>query len=689
MPELNFYGVTNGTTLALRLSRMGENTASSCQLHCLRKITTLWFRICLYTFALLWTLLHPLISVTQLEQHPRKIFFDENALLPHSSPAYKIEEITSLSKKFQRSFTESTSKFKNHVKSVARNKPGSSLIFREHTLSWLNQSLYRIGLQPQIHRFTEIDRRPGQSLSAVGKARQNVYAILQPKGAADRKETVVIIASLTAVSDMIEGNRVQSRSYMQMHPSGVAIGLALMQVLSQAKWLSKTIIFVAVDGGSNRSGWDFGMDLGARAWVNMYVKDRCKHTVPFGLLPNNCDDVDFPSKTFDTTRRAGSIIAAVSLDFRGENIYRRGNLGVYLQGNHGDMANLDLVNIVLSMYEGNITFSRTNTRIEQWMITILKSVIPSMYMKRICVMLQFIYDFVSSTSRGAHSHFLEHSIDSFTLGRRLVEREFEETAPSGIIEVRNLSMILEKIIRCLSNLSEDLHNSFWNYLIISPTVFVAYGEYAWVLVLGSSSLFFSGYSAANSGKLGEGIQFSLQPYMVVAAAFAEGTLAYSMSLFLWHICGGILGWSPRWCVNLWISVVLFGDAFRRMYMDEVQRTVKHRNDWKTVKACVCMFAWGCHGFGIVNYGMWFLSCIFVAPYLITLEPIQAGKTVSLFSYIAHLMFSPLTVLGYLWYNENLSLYFIEHFVLGTFHLRYVCFFYLPVSTIIFAVRHWF
>ena len=126
MPELNFYGVTNGTTLALRLSRMGENTASSCQLHCLRKITTLWFRICLYTFALLWTLLHPLISVTQLEQHPRKIFFDENALLPHSSPAYKIEEITSLSKKFQRSFTESTSKFKNHVKSVARNKPGSS-----------------------------------------------------------------------------------------------------------------------------------------------------------------------------------------------------------------------------------------------------------------------------------------------------------------------------------------------------------------------------------------------------------------------------------------------------------------------------------------------------------------------------------------------------------------------------------
>ena len=37
-------------------------------------------------------------------------------------------------------------------------------------------------------------------------------------------------------------------------------------------WLSKRIILVIHDGGSDRDGWDYGMNIGAKRWIDMYMQ---------------------------------------------------------------------------------------------------------------------------------------------------------------------------------------------------------------------------------------------------------------------------------------------------------------------------------------------------------------------------------------------------------------------------------
>tara|TARA_A100001015_G_scaffold312171_1_gene416803 strand:+ start:111 stop:599 length:489 start_codon:yes stop_codon:yes gene_type:complete len=125
---------------------------------------------------------------------------------------------------------------------------------------------------------------------------------------------------------------------------------------------------------------------------------------------------------------------------------------------------------------------------------------------------------------------------------------------------------LERVVRCLSNLSEDFHNAFWNYIMMSTETFVAYGEYAWCVVIGASSMFLAGCSAVESSVKADGIKSKIfktvYPYKIVAYSFAKGIFSILLLVFLWYIGRDVFGINAYdackyWCYSMIIFEIIY------------------------------------------------------------------------------------------------------------------------------------
>ena len=113
-------------------------------------------------------------------------------------------------------------------------------------------------------------------------------------------------------------------SAIETSPSGVAFGFALLKELQKVTWLSKRIILVIHDGGSDRDGWDYGMNVGAKRWIDMYMQGDEPRISPIEELyygmPKEYDWTsidamrDIEERTF---KRSGSIFAMLGLDLSG------------------------------------------------------------------------------------------------------------------------------------------------------------------------------------------------------------------------------------------------------------------------------------------------------------------------------------------------------------------------------------
>lgn len=98
------------------------------------------------------------------------------------------------------------------------------------------------------------------------------------------------------------------------------------------------------------------------------------------------------------------------------------------------------------------------------------------YLDRLFAMLGFMGSMAIGPS-GPHAHFLKHSVDALTI--RGIETsgwasDFEgETCTRS--RARRMGAIVG-IIRGISNLEEELHHSFFAYVMLSTRAFVSMGE---------------------------------------------------------------------------------------------------------------------------------------------------------------------------------------------------------------------
>lgn len=325
--------------------------------------------------------------------------------------------------------------------------------------------------------------------------------------------------------------------------SGVALGLALLQSLVDAKWLAKDIILLFADDGP-LDGSD-GFAPGTEAWLQAY------HLDPLQLGTHQQNELPM---------RAGVIRAAVNI----ETLVHASNanvMGVFTAGINGQLPNLDLVNtavmalrgehiaVALDRCTGEDPFSLLNQEDQQlksashhchtdvlahahaWLRSAIEAYIPveykheaREYLENLEGMLRFMKTLASGPA-GAHAHFISYNIDSITLST-LASRE--SSSPSSL-SLRATLRALEKLVRALSNLEEKLHQSFFLYVLPNTQHFVSVGEYYYVVALAVSPAI-AQMAALASRTVGMRLAFSLATLLLVEL-LAFGVLVTATALF--------------------------------------------------------------------------------------------------------------------------------------------------------------
>lgn len=119
--------------------------------------------------------------------------------------------------------------------------------------------------------------------------------------------------------------------------------------------------------------------------------------------------------------------------------------------------------------------SRTANAVQGLLPDSAKSGTVQRYVNRLFSMLGFMGSVAMGPS-GPHAHFLRHSVDALTIrGLGAVGRDSNGTThPPPASSVPRTAAVLN-VVRGVSNLEEELHHSFFSYLMLSTTAFVSIG----------------------------------------------------------------------------------------------------------------------------------------------------------------------------------------------------------------------
>lgn len=101
------------------------------------------------------------------------------------------------------------------------------------------------------------------------------------------------------------------------------------------------------------------------------------------------------------------------------------------------------------------------------------------YFDRLFSMLGFLGATAAMGPSGPHAHFLRHSVDALTIrGLGAAGQSPSSTsrhASSSGSAASSTGAVLS-LVRGVSNLEEELHHSFFSYLMLSTTAFVSMGK---------------------------------------------------------------------------------------------------------------------------------------------------------------------------------------------------------------------
>ncbi|CAI5727208.1 unnamed protein product [Hyaloperonospora brassicae] len=405
-----------------------------------------------YVLGLFWLLLHPAVTITTGELKCRNTYMSENALLVDLMDARSDHTEARAAHDMQQKLLR--------LPDVPSRGCGDNC---SAVVNWIDAELR--GLDR-----VEVYRQEFQ-LDATSAPRTNVYGVLRASPLADGKEAIVLVTHYCNVGAGIGDS------------SGLSVGLALLNYLAKAKWLAKDVILLAADDGA-LDGSD-GFAFGTEAWLQAYHLDSVQSDLQEGL-----------------PMRAGIIRAAINLETMPSS-HPVGAVGIYAAGMNGQLPNLDLVNTAVRAFrrhriptvldrasvqqvEGHVHESYVSS-VLSWMKYVCKEYAGVgleqgllAYLDNLKGMLHFMTTLASGSS-GPHANFISYNIDSVTLSLTT-----SPNAGDRPLSTRGVLRSIEMVVRAVSNIEEKLHQSFYLYVLPSPSTFVSVGEYFYALALAIS-----------------------------------------------------------------------------------------------------------------------------------------------------------------------------------------------------------
>ncbi|CAM9185558.1 unnamed protein product [Ectocarpus sp. 13 AM-2016] len=404
-----------------------------------------------------WVLLFPLVTLTTGESKPRGTFFDENAMLVHHTSTKLAVADVDWAKPAR----------------LAKAYPQQDGVTGAE---WVCRVLHGMDLPCYTHSFYE---RPA-SRSGL---RKSVYTILDPAPGSDGKECMVLTTTQDlsgAAKDMLD----------QPTFTGLSLSLSVLKYLKdRVGWMSKRIVVLIADEDGHSVDRLF---VGVKRFIDDY------HTDTLDLLERHTKD----SNMTRSIQHCGVMRAALSLEY--DQPGEPQVVQLLTSGVNGELPNMDLLNVAVIHHERQgvgIRLDTCSAPLHGDQLACLDAVgqaaaavdrhVPNKsdavqgYFDRLFGMLGFMGSAVMGPS-GPHAHFLRHSVDALTI--RGLGRTGGEPAGTGKRAVSSGSGVsttaaVVSIIRGVSNLEEELHHSFFSYIMLSKAAFVSIGEYAYALVL--------------------------------------------------------------------------------------------------------------------------------------------------------------------------------------------------------------
>lgn len=270
---------------------------------------------------------------------------------------------------------------------------------------------------------------------------------------------------------------------------GSALGVSLAKYFSRWPVWSKNIIVVFSENPKSS----------LRAWVEAY------HT------------------SLDLT--GGSLEAAVILDYPGTNDFFD-YTEIYYEGLNGELPNLDLVNVAVSItqHEG-MKVSLNHLPFEE--------LDDNSFSARLKTLLLGIKNSALAGVRKSHGN------EAFS-GWRIQAITLKACGTTGPIDITTFGRIPEAVFRSVNNLLEKFHQSFFFYLLIAPRNFVSISSYLPSAVILSVAFAISALSTLINNKYASIPLFSSYSLFAAAVFCVTILISYLVSHYFLDVYSPVL-----------------------------------------------------------------------------------------------------------------------------------------------------
>ncbi|XP_010555156.1 PREDICTED: glycosylphosphatidylinositol anchor attachment 1 protein [Tarenaya hassleriana] len=346
------------------------------------------------------------------------------------------------------------SEFVMNIKDLRLKRVEAQVLIGEY-MSNLGAQVYHHKFFPEMNRFHSLMNSSSSSSYGINSA----GIIRAPRG--DGKECIVLVTPYDHTND---GNDDEVFS--------LGIAYTVFSLLSRVTWLAKDIVWLVADSR-------YGDYRSVDAWLSEYYA---------------------PSfNTSDNFIRAGTMAAALVLKVNGRGEVSQDTISIYAEAANGQMPNLDIINVVNYLGVHRQGFSVKVEKVASllssgWLKIVgetfeaagkmAKTLNPDWnfgisaadYVEGSATLASSLYYQALGVPTGPHGAFRNYQVDAVTL--KFTSRFPPKTKLRKQQELfLRGARVIEGTIRSVNNLLEKFHQSFFLYLLTSPSKFVSVGVY--------------------------------------------------------------------------------------------------------------------------------------------------------------------------------------------------------------------
>ncbi|KAJ3328828.1 Glycosyl phosphatidyl inositol protein transamidase complex subunit [Blyttiomyces sp. JEL0837] len=305
--------------------------------------------------------------------------------------------------------------------------------------TYVSNKLHAFGVDSAIQNFTMLGD-DGKPISVY-----NAYGVVRAPRASGTEAILV-----TAPWKCMDG---------EDNINGISYALGLASFLTKYSHWSKDIVFAITDGGLR----------GTQAWLQAYHGETQRDS-PFETL----------------TLHGGVIEEGINMEFGGTENYDE--MGLYSVGVNGQQPNADMVMTVTAVSQAvgmPVTLHAGESP------NLAKNPVQE-YLHKMEPVLEYMKLQALGLPVSHHAFFAKYDfvykIEGVTI------RGLRKVGGPRWVECIKVEQLMEAVIRCLSNLLERLHHSFWFYLMNSIWTYIPIAFYIAPVILLSFPLVFESLS---------------------------------------------------------------------------------------------------------------------------------------------------------------------------------------------------